>query len=212
MPVRVVIFEDRKTVRDAITLLVKGTAGLELAGAFPDCNNVVSNIISTTPDVVLMDIEMPGMNGIAAVKLIKQHFPKITVVMQTVFEDDEKIFAAICAGASGYILKKIPPAALIEAIYEVYNGGAPLTGSIASKVLQMFQKNVVSSNDEIASLSTREKEILQCLVNGRSYKMIAEYCNISYDTVRFHIKNIYEKLHVNSMTGAVAKAINEHIV
>ena len=215
MPVRVAIFEDRKTVRDAITLLVKGTAGLELAGAFPDCNNLVSNISSTTPDVVLMDIEMPGMNGIAAVKLIKQHFPKITVVMQTVFEDDEKIFAAICNGASGYLLKDTPPSRLMESILEAHQGGAPMSPSIAKKTLNLFQKflsPIADAKQEDYHLTPREKEVLQWLIKGYSYKMIADACKISFDTVRSHIRNIYDKLHVASMTEAVAKAIKERII
>ena len=215
MPVRVAIFEDRKTVRDAITLLVKGTPGLEFAGAFPDCNNLLSNIRYTEPDVVLMDIEMPGMNGIEAVKLIKQHFPKITVVMQTVFEDDEKIFAAICNGASGYLLKDTPPSRLMESISEAHHGGAPMSPSIAKKTLNLFQKflsPIADAKQEDYHLTPREKEILQWLIKGYSYKMIADACKISFDTVRSHIRNIYEKLHVASMTEAVAKAIKERIV
>ncbi len=215
MSVRVAIFEDRKPVREAISLLVKGTHGLELAGAFPDCSNLLSNIRYAEPDVVLMDIEMPGMNGVAAVKLIKQHFQKVTVVMQTVFEDDDKVFAAICNGASGYLLKDTPPARLMESIIEAHQGGAPMSPTIAKKTLNLFQKflaPLANANSEDYHLTPREKEILQWLVKGYSYKMIAAACTISFDTVRSHIRNIYEKLHVASMTEAVAKAIREKIV
>lgn len=197
-------------------MLVEGTNGLQLAGAFPDCNDVLSKIRQTLPDVVLMDIEMPGLSGIDAVRLVKQHFPDITVIMQTVFEDEEKVFKAICNGASGYLLKDTPPAKLMEAIMEASHGGAPMSPSIAKKTLHLFQKFLAPVNDDIKKenyhLSPRETEILQWLVKGYSYKMIASACSISFDTVRTHIRNIYDKLHVASMTEAVAKAIREHLV
>ena len=177
--------------------------------------NLVENIKSSQPDLVLMDIEMPGINGVEAVKLLKKHFPKLTVIMQTVFDDDNKVFDAICNGASGYLLKDTPPARLMESIIEAYNGGAPMSPSIASKVLRLFQKHLAPSPDaahEKYHLTNREKEILQGLVNGFSYKMIAEVYHISFDTVRTHVRNIYEKLHVASSSQAVAKAIKERLV
>jgi DNA-binding NarL/FixJ family response regulator len=215
MPVKVVIFEDRKLVRDALSLLVKGTTGLELAGAFPDCSNVLLNIRLTAPDVVLMDIEMPGMNGVEAVKVIHEAYPQIVILMQTVFEDEEKVFTAICNGASGYLLKDTPPARLMDYILEAYQGGAPMSPAIARKALNLFQKflaPIALSPQEAYHLSPREKEILQCLVKGLSYKMIASTLSISFDTVRSHIRNIYYKLHVASMTEAVAKALKERLV
>ncbi|MFI5219726.1 MAG: response regulator [Bacteroidia bacterium] len=210
--IRVAIFEDYKVLREGLSHLINATEGLSCTGAFPDCNKLIKNIEQSKPDVVLMDIKMPGMSGIEAVKIIRAHNSAIRILMQTVFEDDDKVFAAICAGASGYVLKKIPPGELMDAIKEVSNGGSPLTGSIANKVLQMFQKLSLPQSQINEDLSAREKEILTCLVKGMSYKMIADACSISYDTVRFHMKNIYEKLHVHSMTEAVAKAINQHIV
>ena len=209
------IFEDRKSVREAISLLVDGTSGLELAGAYPDCNNLEKRIEESCPDVILMDIEMPGMNGVEAVKIIKRKFPDITVVMQTVFEDDDKVFDAICSGASGYLLKDTPPSRLMESIKEAYEGGAPMSPSIAKKTLNLFQKflSPLSGNTHADyRLSPREKEVLEWLVKGFSYKMIAASCSISFDTVRTHIRNIYEKLHVASMSEAVAKAIRERLV
>lgn len=215
MPVKVAIFEDKTTVREAISMLVEGTYGLELAGAYPNCNAVINNIRSSQPDVVLMDIEMPGMTGIEAVKIIKQQFPGITIVMQTVFEDEEKIFHAICNGASGYLLKDTPPSRLMESIIEAHEGGAPMSPSIAKKTLNLFQKflsPLADTRQEDYHLTPREKEILHCLVKGHSYKMIAAACIISFDTVRTHIRNIYHKLHVASMTEAVVKAIRENLV
>jgi DNA-binding NarL/FixJ family response regulator len=212
MSVRVAIFEDRTPVREALSLLVQGTQGLELAGAFADCNNLRNDITQSQPEVVLMDIEMPGINGVEAVKILKREFPSITIVMQTVFEDDEKVFDAICAGASGYLLKNTPPSRLLESIVESHNGGAPMSPSIAKKTLSLFQKFLGPAQQQDYQLTNREKEILQCLVKGLSYKMIADACHISFDTVRTHIRNIYEKLHVASMTEAVAKALKERLV
>lgn len=216
MTIRVAIFEDREPVREAISILVTGTNGLELAGVFPDCRTLLDDIRHSSPDIVLMDIEMPGMSGIEGVKLLKQNFPSVIVIMQTIFEDEDKVFQAICNGASGYLLKDTPPARLMEAIVEASQGGAPMSPSIAKKTLELFQKHInkeisINSGQEY-HLSKRETEILQWLVKGYSYKMIASACNISFDTVRSHIRNIYDKLHVASMTEAVAKAIREKLV
>ncbi|HEX4849897.1 MAG TPA: response regulator transcription factor [Puia sp.] len=215
LAVKVTIFEDSKAVREAISLLVQGTHGLELAGAFPDCNNVIDDIKSSYPDIVLMDIGIPGINGVEAVKLIKKNFPDLKVIMQTVFEDDDKIFAALCAGASGYLLKDTPPSRLMEGILEAHQGGVPMSPSIARKALNLFQKflsPLSGINPSDYHLTAREKEILQCMSRGLSYKMIADACNISFDTVRAHIRHIYEKLHVASMSEAVAKALRERLV
>src|SRR6266436_8586978 len=140
MAIRVAVFEDNKLVRDSFEAILNGTDGFVCSGSFSGCNNLDHDLKRSQPDVILMDIEMSGVNGIDATKKIKREFPAIKILIQTVFEDDEKIFAAICAGASGYILKKTSPSALIEAIKEAHAGGAPLTGSIANRVLQMFQK------------------------------------------------------------------------
>ncbi len=215
MRVRVAIFEDSNPVREAISLLVQGTSGLELAGAFPDCDNLVNDILSSVPDLVLMDIGMPGMNGVEAVKLIKQKFPSLTVVMQTIFEDDDTVFEAICAGASGYLLKDTPPSRLMESIIEAYRGGAPMSPVIARKTLHLFQKflsPLVDTKHSDYHLTNRESEVLQWMVKGYSYKMIAGACKISFDTVRSHIRNIYAKLHVASMSEAVVKVIKERLV
>ena len=158
-----------------------------------------------------MDIQMPGTTGIEGVKMIKENFPEVKIIMQTVVEDEERIFASICNGASGYLLKNTTPVRLLEAIKEVYEGGAPMTPSIAQKVLDKFRKQSPSLN-ELGNRSKREKEILECLVEGMSYKMIASNCRISIDTVRHHIRNIYDKLHVNSKSEAVSKAIRGKVV
>lgn len=212
MKINVVIFEDNLLLRESLYQLIKGTEGLNCAGAFANCDDIIFNLKKTEPQVVLMDIQMPGMNGIEGVKMINKHFPEIKVIMQTVVEDDDKIFASICSGASGYLLKNTTPARLLQAIVEVNEGGAPMTPSIAQKVLEKFRRQSPSSTNELNHLSDREKEILECLVQGMSYKMIAAECKISTDTVRHHIRHIYEKLHVHSKSEAVVKAMKGKMV
>lgn len=210
--VKVTIFEDNKHLRESLFYLINGTEGFTCTGAYPDCNDLLFQLKKSLPNVVLMDIEMPGMNGIEAVKLIKQQFPAIQVLMQTVFHDDNNIFNAICAGASGYILKTTSPAGYVEAIKDVYNGGSPMTGSIARRVLELFQRNISPAASTDYQLTPKEKEILQQLVKGKSFKMIADAIGSTYETVRTHMKNIYAKLHVNSNTEAVSKVLHEKIV
>ena len=212
MKINVVIFEDNSLLRESLYQLINGTEGLNCVGAFGNCDDIIFNLKKTMPQVVLMDIQMPGMNGIEGVKMIKKYFPEIKIIMQTVVEDDDKIFASICSGASGYLLKNTTPARLLQAIVEVNEGGAPMTPSIAQKVLEKFRRQSPSSTNELNQLSDREKEILECLVQGMSYKMIAAACKISTDTVRYHIRNIYDKLHVHSKSEAVIKAMKGKVV
>jgi DNA-binding NarL/FixJ family response regulator len=203
---RVAIFEDNTLLRQLLTDLINSSGNHTCTGAFPDANNAIRKIHQSNPDVVLMDIEMPGIDGISAVQQIKAHYPNLLILMQTVIEDNDRIFDAICAGASGYLLKNTPPARIIEAINEARAGGSPMSPLIARKVLENFSTLRQLSTKDKADLSDREMEVLNHLVKGNSYKMIANACFISVDTVKFHIKNIYEKLHVNSKAEAVAKA------
>jgi DNA-binding NarL/FixJ family response regulator len=210
MEIRVAIFEDNKLVRDALQAILNGTSGLTCCAAFPDANRWDMEINRYKPDVVLMDIEMPGTSGIEATQKISEKYPDIRILIQTVFQDQDKIFQALCAGASGYILKNDPPAKLIEAIYDVYNGGAPLSPAVAKKMLSFFSNQnviLVSPASGNYQLSDREKELLQMIVQGDNYKTIAEKAYISYETVRTHVKHIYKKLHVSSRSEAVMKAI-----
>jgi len=214
MEIRVAIFEDNKLVRDALQTILDGTPGFICCGAFADGNRWQQAIQSSQPDVVLMDIEMPGLNGIEVTKQLQTHFPHVKILIQTVFNDSEKIFSALCAGASGYILKNDPPHKYLEAINEVYNGGAPMNPTVAKKVLGFFgNKNIIlvtpKANDY--QLSQREMEILQLMAGGENYKTIAGNAFISYETVRTHVKNIYKKLHVTCRSEAVLKAIQQGI-
>lgn len=208
--IKVIIFDDNDSLRDSVAMLLKESGDFTLVGAYADCLDVTNNIRNTKPDVVIMDIDMPKRSGIEAVKMIRNNFPTVQVLMFTVFDDDEKVFAAIKAGAGGYILKNAEPQKLLHAISEVYNGGAPMTPGIARKVLLQFQDMLPDENKDY-HLSQREKEVLALLVEGHPYKMIGSKLNITYDTVRAHMKKIYEKLHVASMTEAVAKAINQKL-
>ncbi len=210
--IRIAIFEDNTQLRESLTQLLNNNDETICTGSFADATRLEQRIAGSQPDVVVMDIDLPGRNGIEAVQIIHEKFPTVRVLMQTVFDDNDKIFASICAGASGYILKKAAPQKIIEAIIETYKGGAPMTPSIAEKVLEMFRTQSNHPSPEKIDLSNREKEILLLLVQGKSYKMIAAECFISFDTVNSHIKNIYEKLHVHSKGEAVAKAINQKLI
>jgi len=211
-PIKVTIFEDNKHLRESLYYLISGTEGFSCSDAFADCNDLVFHLKKSLPDVVLMDIEMPGINGIEAVKIIKQKIPHIQILMQTIFHDDDNIFNAVCAGASGYILKTTSPEGYLEAIKDVHAGGSPMTGSVARRVLELFQHNITPKGNTDYQLTPKEKEILQQLIKGKSYKMIADTVGSSYETVRTHMKNIYAKLHVNSNTEAVLKVLQEKIV
>ncbi len=210
MTIRVAIFDDNKDRRESLKYLVEMQDDMECCGIFDDCSNVVNDIAAADPQIVLMDIEMPKVNGIEGVKLIKTNFPDVFVLMQTVYEDDENLFESIKAGASGYLLKKATPEKIIEAIHEVMSGGAPMSPTMANKVLRFFQSQGAAQNDY--SLTDREKNILALLVDGLSYKMIADRENISFHTVNSHVRKIYEKLHVHSLGEAVSKALREKLL
>jgi len=212
MEIRVIIFEDNRNLRESLFNLLESSSGFICAGAFAHCERVLENIEETQPDVILMDIELPGLKGIEAVKIIHQSFRDIQILMHTEMEDDDKIFASICAGASGYLLKNTLPGKIIEAIHEVRNGGIAFSPGIAQKVLQFVSRQSTPELKNNFSLSAREMEVLDCLVQGMSYKLIADACFMSIDTVKFHIKHIYRKLHVNSKSEAVILALKNKII
>jgi DNA-binding NarL/FixJ family response regulator len=205
--IKLLLFEDNASLREGLFMLFNGTEGFTVVGAYPNCTQVLEQVERCKPDVVLMDIDMPGVGGLGGLKLIKSKFAAVKVVMLTVFDNNENVLEAMKLGADGYLLKKTSPSKLLEAIQDVFNGGAPMTSSVARQVLELFARRPVNKPDENYQLSEREKEVLQWLVNGYSYKMVAAQLFISLETVRSHVKKIYEKMHVNSKTEAVAKAL-----
>ena len=207
--IKLAIVEDNTALRQSLEQLFTRTPNMKCVASLNNLLNVVTEFQKTEPDIVLMDIGLPSINGIEGVRAVKSNFENIQVIMFTVFEDDEKIFEAIRSGASGYLLKKIPPEEILEAIKELHEGGAPMSPSIARKVIQAFQVKP-STVLEDHQLTAREKEILFALVDGLSYKKIAEKYFVSIHTVRSHISSIYEKLHVNSKSQAVAKVLQPH--
>lgn len=210
--IRITIFEDSKHLRESLEIVLNGTPGYTCVGAYGDCNDLLRKVERDNPDIVLMDIEMPGMNGIQATSLLKEKFPGINVLIQTIFFEDEYIFNAICAGASGYILKTTSLAGYISALNDVHTGGSPMTPGIARRVMELFRNHVPPSTTEQYNLTDKEKIVLQHLVAGKSYKMIASHMELALDTIKTHIRNIYLKLQVNSNTEAVVKAIKSGLI
>ena len=207
--IKVAVYEDNNALRESLSHLIRGSGLLRFAGAYADGRDILRNCEVAHPDVILMDIDMPYVSGIEATRMVKKVYPEIEVMIFTVFEDRDKIFEALRAGATGYLLKKSSAVQIIESITGLANGGSPMSGEIARKVLEFFnspaQKNAYT-------LSERESEVLKRLVAGDSYKMIADNCCISIGTVRSHINSIYRKLAVNSKSEAVVKAIKERLI
>jgi DNA-binding NarL/FixJ family response regulator len=211
--IHVAIVEDNHTIRDGLAVLINGTNGYKCIGTYYDCESFLNNLDKLNPDVVLMDIALPGMNGIEGIKIAVEKKPDLNVLMLTVHEESDKVFDALCAGACGYLVKKTPPLRLLEAIKEVSEGGSPMSSRIARQVINAF-KDVNPSEEERTcyNLSTREIEVLNLLAVGNNYQEIANDLFISVDTVRHHIRNIYKKLHVHSSSEAVAKAIRKRLI
>ena len=210
--INVSIVEDNHTIREGLASLINATPDYKCIAEYVDCETFLTELENKLPDVVLMDIALPGINGIEGVKLATDKFPDINILMLTIYEDSEKVFDALCAGACGYLVKKTPPSRLIEAIKEVYEGGSPMSSRIARKVINAFKQGIAQDEDTAFGLSNREKEVLTSLADGNNYQEIADELFISVDTVRHHIRNIYKKLHVHSRSEAVAKAIRKKII
>jgi DNA-binding NarL/FixJ family response regulator len=205
--IRIILFEDNDALRQSLKLLLETDESCQIVGDFNMCTNAKAQTKDLQPDVVIMDIDMPSMTGIEGVRLVKEAKPDTEIIMNTVFEDDDRLFASFCAGATGYLLKKHSNQRILSAVHDVIQGGTPLSPGIARRVLGFFQKKNVDYK-----LTPREIEILSWLVKGYSYKMIAETCFLSIETIKTHLKNIYAKLHVSCATEAVAKALREGII
>ncbi|MFN8286851.1 MAG: response regulator transcription factor [Chitinophagales bacterium] len=209
--IRVLLFEDNEDFIDSLSELLSHADGIELAGVYTNCRNALKNVTHHNPDVVLMDIDMPVENGLQGLRAIRAAGNEVTILMLTVFDDDDRVFQAICGGASGYLLKRTAPEKIVEAIVEAHQGGAPMTPSVAKQVLRLFAQPFQKA-EELQTLTARENDVLAMLVRGYSYKMAAAELTVGIETIRYHIKNIYTKLHVNSKSEAVIKAIQNKLV
>lgn len=219
--IRVAIVEDNRTILQGLSLLIDGTPGYACIGAYTDCESLLAEIAEVRPGVLLMDIGLPGMSGIEGVRRVKAVMPEVNILILTIYDENDLVFEALCAGACGYLVKKTPPARLLEAIQEAHGGGSPMSSHIARKVVNLLRqtssrKPTASPRDgatrDAALLTARERDILNGLAEGNSYQALARSLNISADTVRFHIRNIYRKLHVHSQSEAVAKALRKGII
>jgi DNA-binding NarL/FixJ family response regulator len=200
-----------RSLRDGLRMLIDGTEGFNCVGSYRTMEQALDQIGANFPDVVLADIGLPGMDGIEGVRLMKERYPSLTVVMLTVYEDDERIFNALCAGASGYLVKKTPPARLLESIREAMDGGAPMSPEIALRVVTLFRQ-IRPPDKADYHLTGHELRLLKLLVEGHNYKTAAAELDVTFNTVCFHIKHIYEKMQVHSKSEAVAKALRNRLI
>jgi DNA-binding NarL/FixJ family response regulator len=210
-PVKVAIIEDRREIRDGLTMMINFTEGFKCIGSYRSMEEALARLPHQLPDVVLSDIGLPGMDGIDGIRILKEQFPQLTILMLTVYDDNDRIFDALCAGACGYLLKKTPPARIVESLNEALAGGAPMSPEIARKVITLFRE--VRPPERVDyDLTPHETRLLKLLVEGHSYKTAAGELNVSVNTVSFHLKSIYEKLQVHSKSEAVAKALKNRLI
>jgi DNA-binding NarL/FixJ family response regulator len=230
--IRVAIVEDNRTILQGLSLLIDGTPGYACVGAYTDCESLLAELAEVRPGVLLMDIGLPGISGIEGVRRAKVILPEVNILILTIYDENDLVFEALCAGACGYLVKKTPPARLLEAIQEAHGGGSPMSSHIARKVVNLLRQTsspklqaapldgvyaappaaAAVAGEDVALLTARERDILNGLAEGNSYQALARSLNISADTVRFHIRNIYRKLHVHSQSEAVAKALRKGII
>lgn len=211
VPVRVVIIEDLREVREGLAMLIHGTKGFQCVTSYRTMEEALKGIAGSRPDVILTDIGLPGMDGIEGTRILRERFPEVPILALTVYDDDENVFNAICAGASGYLLKNTAPARLLESLREVVEGGAPMSPEVARRVVKLFRE-FRPPERALCHLTPQETELLKLMVEGHHYKTAARELGISINTVSFHLKHIYEKLQVHSKTEAVARALRERLI
>jgi DNA-binding NarL/FixJ family response regulator len=211
MTIRTAIIEDHEEIREGIGFLINSTSGYQLVGKFTSMEEALKDISRNLPDVVLFDIGLPGMSGIEGARILKDKYPQMSLVALTVYNDDDRIFEAICAGASGYLLKKTPPARLLEGLREAISGGAPMSPEIAARVITLFRKFSPPEKSDY-KLTPHETRLLKMLVEGHTYKTAAGELKSSINTIGTHMQSIYRKLQVHSKSEAVAKALQERLV
>lgn len=209
--IKVAIIEDRREIRDGLAMLIGGTDGYACTGSYHSMEEALAKIGADLPDVALCDIGLPGMSGIEGMRLLKERYPGLLLLMLTVYDDDERIFDALCAGACGYLLKKTPPARLLESLKDAVSGGSPISPEVARRVITLF-RDVRPPERADYELTPHETRLLKLLVEGHNYKTAALELNVSVNTVSFHMRRIYEKLQVHSKSEAVAKALRDRLV
>ena len=208
---RVAIIEDQRDIRESLTFLVDGTPGYSCTGRYRTMEEALAGIAAAMPDVVLSDIGLPGMSGIEGVRILKQRHPNLLILMLTVYDDDDRIFDAMCAGASGYLLKKTPPARLLDSLKEAFEGGAPMSPEVARRVVSLFREIRPPERADY-QLTPHETRLLKLFVEGHNYKTAATELGVSINTVNFHVRSIYDKLQVHSRSEAVVKALRNRLV
>jgi DNA-binding NarL/FixJ family response regulator len=209
--IRVSIIEDRREIREGLGALLDATSGYRFVSGFGSMEDALAGLGADVPDVALVDLGLPGMSGIQGLKLLKERWPALPLVVLTVYDDDERIFDALCAGACGYLLKKTPPLRLLEALKDAVDGGSPISPEVASRVLKLF-RDVAKPASQDHDLTPHELRLLKMLVEGHNYKTAADELGVSVNTVSFHVRHIYEKLHVHSKSEAVSKALRDRLV
>jgi DNA-binding NarL/FixJ family response regulator len=209
--VKVIIIEDLRDVREGLAVLINGSSGFQCIASYRTMEDALRSVNGDLPDVVLTDIGLPGMSGVDGIRILKERHPELPTIALTIYDDDERIFDALCAGASGYLLKNTPPARLLESLKEVASGGAPMSPEVARRVIKLFRQFRPPDRSP-SHLTQQETELLKLIVDGHSYKTAAAMLEISTSTVSFHLQNIYSKLQVHSKTEAVAKALRDKLV
>lgn len=209
--IKVALIEDRREIRDGLTMLINGTAGFKCTGSYRSMEDALPRIGADLPNLALCDIGLPGMSGIEGMRILKERFPNLLLLMLTVYDDDERIFDALCAGACGYLLKKTPPAKLLEGLREAVDGGSPMSPEVARRVIALF-RDIRPPERADYELTPHETRLLKLLVEGHNYKTAALELNVSINTISFHMRHIYEKLQVHSKSEAVAKALRDRLV
>ena len=209
--IRTAIVEDRREIREGLAVLINGTPGYACTGSYGSMEEAIEKIRREMPEVVLCDIGLPGMDGIEGIRLLKERHPSLQLLMLTIYDDDERIFDALCAGATGYLLKRTPPARLLEALREAVTGGAPMSPEVAARVIKLF-RDIRPPERPDCDLTPHETRLLKLLVEGHNYTTAADALGVSYNTVKFHMRHIYEKLQVHSKSEAVAKALRDRLV
>jgi DNA-binding NarL/FixJ family response regulator len=209
--IRTAIVEDRREIREGLAVLINGTPGYACTGSYGSMEEALEKIRRELPEVVLCDIGLPGMDGIEGIRLLKERHPSLQLLMLTIYDDDERIFDALCAGATGYLLKRTPPARLLEALREAVTGGAPMSPEVAARVIKLFREIRPPERPD-CDLTPHETRLLKLLVEGHNYTTAADALGVSYNTVKFHMRHVYEKLQVHSKSEAVARALRDRLV